>query len=209
MTYKRNCPKCNKLQVYKFYNSLYKATKGNKLCKSCCRIGEKFSSEHKKKLSERKIGTKQTMNARLKNSNTQRQRYLDPAVRKMTSETTRIALHRPDIRKKHIESMIKVNLLGNSTDIGCNELLNKWNRLGFIFEPNYQVHTDDFLCYLDGYDKEKNIVMEYDSKYHQKPSQKERDLVRQEKIINVLHPKKFWRYNAVNKQWTNVVGGIQ
>ena len=30
--------------------------------------------------------------------------------------------------------------------------------------------------------------------------------LRQQKIIDILHPKKFWRYDVVNKQCKNVIG---
>ena len=122
------------------------------------------------------------------------------------SEASKIALHRPDVRKRHIEAMAKNHFLGNTMDAGQAELLDKWNRLGFKLEPNYQIHTDDFLCYLDGYDKENNVVLEYDGKYHCSIGQQKRDLMRQQKIIDILNPKKFWRYNSVNKQWTNIIG---
>ena len=55
------------------------------------------------------------------------------------------------------------------------------------------------------YDSDYNVVIEFDGKYHKKPSQKRKDLIRQSKIINNLHPKKFWRYNSVDKTITNVV----
>jgi hypothetical protein len=48
--------------------------------------------------------------------------------------------------------------------------------------------------------------MEYDNKYYQKSSQKGKDLVRQQKIIDILHPKKLWIFDAVNKQWVDVIG---
>lgn len=70
--------------------------------------------------------------------------------------------------------------------------------MGFRFEPNYQVHTDTDLFYVDGYDKEHNVVLEYDSKYHKKACQKQKDLARQNRVIDILHPKKFWRYNSVD-----------
>lgn len=38
------------------------------------------------------------------------------------------------------------------------------------------------LFYIDRYDKEKNVVLEYDSKYHKKPYQRQKDLVRQQKL---------------------------
>ena len=35
--------------------------------------------------------------------------------------------------------------------------------------------------------------------------QKEKDLVRQQRIIELLKPKKFWRYNSANKTINNVL----
>jgi hypothetical protein len=116
------------------------------------------------------------------------------------------AMHRPDVRKKHIEGLHHSKWLKVRTDKGQLELLEKWNQLGFHFEPNYQIHTNTDLFYIDGYDVEKNVVMEYDSKYHKRPSQKVKDLLRQQTIIDILKPKKFWRYDAVNKRFENVIG---
>jgi len=41
---------------------------------------------------------------------------------------------------------------------------------------------------------EHNVVLEYDSKYHRKLSQKNKDLQRQQRIISILNPKKFWSW---------------
>lgn len=90
-------------------------------------------------------------------------------------------------------------------DKGQLEMLNKWNRLGFQFEPNYQVRTDNRLYYLDGYDPKHNVVFEYDSKYHKNPAKKQADLIRQKKIINRLAPCAFWRYDAENHSFNNVI----
>jgi len=62
--------------------------------------------------------------------------------------------------------------------------------------------------YVDGYDPIHNIVLEYDGKYHTSVGQQKRDLIRQQKIIDILHPKKFWRYDSKNKSFQNVLGGI-
>ena len=56
-------------------------------------------------------------------------------------------------------------------------------------------------------DKEKNVILEYDSKYHLKSKQQKKDLIRQNKIIDILKPKKFWRYDTVNKKLRNVLEG--
>ena len=197
--YVRNCPKCGKKIYYSREDNLKRDEKKNLLCKSCCRKGKRFSDEHRKKLSECKIGKKQSIIVRLKNSNTNKQRFLnDPSLKKKMSETSKRILHLPEIRKRHIEAMAKVNFLGKTYDVGQLELIEKWNRLGFNFQPNYQIHTNDFLCYIDGYDKKHNVILEYDAKYHLKPYQQKKDLVRQNKIIEIIKPKKFWRYNKIN-----------
>ena len=46
----------------------------------------------------------------------------------------------------------------------------------------------------DAYDKERNIIVEYDEPYHDNPKQKKEDLIRMRNIINYLHCK-FYRYN--------------
>jgi len=117
------------------------------------------------------------------------------------------AMHRPDVRKKHITGLHHSKWLKVRTDKGQLEMIACWNKMGFKFEPNYQVHTDTDLFYIDGYDKEHGVVLEYDSKYHNKGHQQQKDLIRQQKIIDILKPKKFWRYNAVKKQCKNVLGG--
>ena len=135
-----------------------------------------------------------------------KERYADKQNRAILSDSVKIAMHRPDIRKKHLDALHHSKWLKVRTDKGQIELLHKWNALGFKFEPNYQVHTETDLFYIDGYDKEHNVVLEYDTKYHNRPPQRKRDLIRQQRIIDILKPRKFWRYSAVNKQCENVLG---
>ena len=68
------------------------------------------------------------------------------------------------------------------------------------------VITDTDLFYIDGYDKEKNVVLEFDSKYHRRFGQREKDLIRQQKIIDILKPKRFWRFDSESKQIKNAIG---
>lgn len=110
----------------------------------------------------------------------------------------------PVKRKKMLDRCRWKNV---SADKGQLELLEKWNRLGFHFEPNFQLKTDTDLFYIDGYDKDHNIVLEYDSKYHFKEPQKSKDAIRQDRIMKLLNPKKFWRYDSVNRQMKNVLKG--
>jgi len=211
MQYSRNCPKCNKTQYYATKEGICVAIKKARICKSCIKMGTKHSCECKRKISKslekntRTLGHHLSISHKIKSSNAGKLRYENKNVRLITSQQIKIAMHRPEIRKKHIEALAETKWLGKSVDKGQIKLLEKWNKLGFNFHPNYQVYTDTDLFYIDGYDKEQNVVLEYDSKYHNRLGQKDKDLIRQNKIINILKPKKFWRYNSVNKQFRNVL----
>ena len=126
--------------------------------------------------------------------------------RREMADCARQAMHRPDVRRRHVEALYQSQWLKVKTDRGQLELLSKWNRMGFNFIPNYAIKGSGFLYYLDGYDPIRKVVLEYDSKYHFRKSQniRSKDLVREQNIINLLHPRKFWRYNAVEKTWKNV-----
>ena len=49
--------------------------------------------------------------------------------------------------------------------------------------------------YPDGYDKEKNVIFEYDETYHNNSSVKLRDSQRERIIIDTIKPDRFLRYN--------------
>lgn len=113
------------------------------------------------------------------------------------------AMNRPDIKKKLLDH--KSKWIRSRTDVGQIEMIDKWNKIGFQLIPNYQINNSVDLFYIDGYDPIHNVVFEYDSKYHMRPKQIGKDLRRQNKIIDILHPKKFWRYNAITKTFNNVM----
>jgi hypothetical protein len=127
------------------------------------------------------------------------------AHRLASAMATKIAMHRPDVRERHVKALAETKWFGKSVDRGQMGVLSKWNSMGFKFVPNYQIHTDTDLFYVDGYDEGRNVVMEYDSKYHHRAYQQRKDLDRQQKIIGILKPKKFWRYDAINRLWKNVL----
>ena len=186
-----SCPKCGRNKVLKTRENVRRAIKYNRGCNKCLgglkTLGKKHTEEYKQKMSI-----------------IHKKRYSNIDERKKTSNAVKVAMHRPDVRVKHIQALADSQYLGKTVDKGQIELLKKWNGLGFNFEPNYQVKTDQYLFYLDGYDKQHNVILEYDSKYHLKNKQKQKDLIRQQKIINILKPKKFWRYDSVGKKIKNV-----
>src|ERR1035437_1366761 len=152
------------------------------------------------------LGKKQSAETCLKKSIFQNKRYSNPEERKRSSELAKKILSRPEVKRKLRDSASnQPRRFGKAVDKGQVELINKWNKLGFNFDINYKLHTNDVLYFLDGYDKKRNVVLEYDSKYHNTARQSVRDLIRQNNIINILKPNKFWRYDAVNKQCKNIL----
>ena len=196
---KRNCPNCNR-EI--FHNGKYavqnknRAMNKNILCQSCAQKKNPNYYWKGKNRSEETI---------VKISNKQKGRILSNEIRKNMSIGQKISWKNPETRKKYYDALSKTKWIKVRSDKGQLELLNKWSRLGFNFEPNYQIHTNEDLFYVDGYDKNKKVVLEYDSKYHRR--QKQRDIIRQQIIISILKPKKFWRYDAISKTWNNVLEG--
>lgn len=207
----KRCPSCGKEQSYKTNRGLMVAIRENRKCGSCALSGKFLSDEHKKQLGHIGntycLGRKQCLKEKELRRVSNNRRFENPEERERTSRAIKIAMHRPDVRKRHIDALHQSQWLKVKTDKGQLELLEKWNGLGFKFEPNYQVHTDTDLFYVDGFDKEHGVVLEYDSKYHNTLGQQKKDLIRQNILIDVLKPKKFWRYNAVNKSFEDVLKG--
>ena len=193
----RKCPKCGKDIKHQYNKKMkYYAKKAhikNIPCHSCASIGKSFTELAKLKMSISKKGKKFSEEHKYKLSESAKK---DRIKRNLN----------PEYHKKFRDKAAnQPRRFGKAVDKGQLELLNKWNRLGFNFIPNYKLHTDTCLYFIDGYDKERNIVLEYDSNYHNFSRQKHKDLIRQQKIVEILSPKKFWRYNENQKSFTEVM----
>jgi hypothetical protein len=53
---------------------------------------------------------------------------------------------------------------------------------------------------VDGYDEQNNIVFEYDEPKHNSPNHQRKDAIRQQNIINKIHPTLFLRYNEMHRR---------
>lgn len=181
---------------------IHKGKYGEKNCSRAIKHGIMcYSCGQKKNPNKYWKGKTRSDATKLKISQKQIGRVISEITKKKMSKGTIENWKVDCVRQKRLNNTKWKNV---KLDRGQLELLEKWNKLGFNFETNYQFKTDNFLCYIDGYDKEKNVVLKYDSKYHNRKQQIEKDLVRQQKIIDILKPKKFWRYNIINKTWKNV-----
>ena len=101
---------------------------------------------------------------------------------------------------KYIENLPNYNGTKARYSHKACEYINKLNK-----EKNWNLqHAENggeySICgyFVDGYDKERNIVFEYDESVHYLDKQnnllKNKDIQRQQNIINKLHCE-FWRYN--------------
>jgi len=192
--YTRECPQCHKPIVYdtKYARKIcWGQNKVNSLCLSCSNKRKPVTEKMRQTLLRYAIGNKNTLGMK----------HSDETIRKV-SQGVKQAWADPNKRKNMIENSKWTNV---KVDKGQLELIGWLNDKGFNFQPNYQLKTSNNIYYLDGYDSIHNIVIEYDGYYHTKPNQMKKDLIRQNKIINILKPNKFWRYDAVNKQCKNVL----
>jgi len=205
----KRCPSCGSEVIGKtgnpntMYEMSCSISKGQ-LCHSCIEIGKPtWSSLNKEKFGKMVSGDKHPMFGRKHTAEMklkQRNRYLGTTLseetKKKVSESVKKAWKNP-LKREHMIDRCKWNNI--AMDKGHKELIDKWNKLGFNFVLNYQLKTGNNMFYIDGYDPIHNVVLEYDSKYHNKEAQRKKDKIRQQKIIDTLKPKKFWRYNFSNK----------
>lgn len=149
-------------------------------------IGIKFSRCTKEKLSKKKIGKNNPMYGK--------------NFTKKHREKLRIAI------LKGIEKRGRT-ISYNSKACEFIDKLNKKN--GWNLQHALNGGEVKIIGYsLDGYDKEKNIVFEYDEKHHRREKKRKKDLIRQNNIINEIKPYKFIRYEEWNNRLYDAVTNI-
>jgi len=214
----KRCPSCNNTVVGKTGNMntkhemAYSITQ-NKICHSCIKLGKPtWASLNRQEFGSMIAGKNHPMYGKHHTEEmkqAQRKRYtgrtLSDTHKNNMSIGAKTAWQNPEIRENYINSLIRTKWLKVRCDGGQVDLINKWNRLGFKFDINYQVKCGNNLYYIDGYDASNNIVIEYDSHYHNKPNQQKKDKIRQDNIISYLSPKKFWRYNKKTGVFLDVI----
>ncbi len=172
-----------KLSEMRLGNALSKETK-RKISKA--HKGKKFTSEHKKKLSERKMD----------NVNALGYKHTDDAKKqmsKMKKDKSLSTEHKKKLRLATIKSIEarsgQVYPNYNPSSVPIIEQYGKENGYNFQHAENGGEHHIKELGYwVDGYDKDKNVVIEYDEKHHfnSDGSLKEKDIQRQLEITKYL-----------------------
>jgi hypothetical protein len=148
----------------------------NKMSKA--RIGVKLSSKTKEKLSEQKLGKNNPMFGK-----------------KPTEE------HREKMRIAALKRIQKQGIMVAFNPNACKFIDDFGKKLGYNFQHALN-GGEVCLCGfpVDGYDKDRNIIFEYDEPHHYNNKRKEKDKYKERCIIEKIHPKQFIRYDERNNR---------
>lgn len=181
----RNCPDCGKeIRYHKKYTYVY-AIRDNKKCRFCANKGkgnkELYRSfdrdaEYRKKLSKSMSGKTKTVEHRKNLSKSHSGKNLSFETRK---KLRLISINKWKERTGQQHP--------NYNPEGCKvfeQIMKTNNSVIQHAENGGEFHIKELGYWVDGYDKENNIVYEYDEKYHN--NQIEKDKQRQKEIENFL-----------------------
>ncbi len=178
----RKCPSCSKIITYKTYKSWWNGEHNKVKCRSCSKIGnpsrkgQKCSEEHKRKVGIANKGKTITERSKYKMRLAAINRIKHKGTKPYTNYNANACKYFDELNEK-----------------------NRWNL-------QHALNGGEVECYgyfLDAYDKEKNIVVEYDEPRHNRPSIKEKDLIRQQNIISKLKCE-FYRFGETTKNLVKI-----
>jgi len=184
------CCGCKTKSYYKNYNSYNSGKRNRKLCKKCSAklriptmLGKHHTQKTKEKLSIINLGKHKGKN----NAFYGRKHSIESKIKMRKSLIDRI-------KKKYRIQSLRFN------ELGCKYLdtLNKkkgW-RLQHALNGG-EFYVNQLGYYVDGYDKKRNIVVEYDESHHYYASNKlkEKDEKRMIEIKRIMNCR-FFRYNV-------------
>jgi len=197
----RKCPTCkSNIKYIDKYKATYAHNK-HSICRKCIKdvISRKLknhnlSEETKQKIKEKRKLQIITECQKIKISNSLKGRKKLPMSNETKMKLSQVNRGKVGNRKgikvseetkrrcriSQIKRFIKLGI-NACTDEGADLYFNKLLSRGFNFHQNF--YLEDIGYFVDGYDKEKNIICEYDTPYHKKPSQIVKDQHRQKNII--------------------------
>lgn len=199
--FSNKCPSCGDLIFYSTKYSLKTAIQNRSLCRSCCRSGMKHPNFGR---IQTKI-EKETRNNKLRGkirTVESRQKY---AESKRGNKNPRFGIHEP----KSIEHKRKIRLsciksiqerLSNVNQTmrpafsirACKFIDEYGKQNGYTFQHALnggEHHIEKLGYWIDGYDKEKNVVIEYNENNHWHRNNKQKDEQRRIEIIDFLRCK--------------------
>ena len=201
----RNCPKCNCLLEYGSKSNLKRAVDNNSLCSTCASLGQYVSDETKKKISIANNGVVRSVEFK-KNASEKNKGQIPWILGRHHTKESKKTVSRKLKGRIYSEETLKKMRLG-----AIKRISNSYFNGGQVF-PNYNSSSISILeqkakelnivdlqhaenggeyfieelgYWVDGYSKEKNIVIEYYERHHN--TQIKKDLQRQAEITKLLN----------------------
>jgi len=212
--YKRICPACSKEISHKDKYAYLKGLNKNKICVYCSRQqtglnnkGNKRTEEFKENLRIKMtnhpsiVGNKQRgdkISLRLKEIDHSYlwKDYIKEKIicivcnEEVNSQKSRLDVHKFCSRKCQTKYYRNNGVwIPRFNPIACNIIEEYGKQNGYNFQ--HALNGGEFWIkqlnyWVDGYDKEQNVVIEYNEKHHNHPQQKENDIKRKKEIIKIL-----------------------
>jgi len=211
-TLKKECQTC-KIEFISFLSDnrkfcsrkCFERKRKSTICKGCgvefYIPGEPNMKYHNKECYNKNKGTFKkghNINQNKIHSEETKQKMSNAHKGKIISEETKIKMSQTAIKKSHIHSIQKYGKWSpnyNSKACQIIEEFGKENGYNFQHALNGgEFHIKELGYWVDGYDKEKNTVIEYQEKYHLNPKRIEKDKRRKEEIIKILKCKFIYVY---------------
>jgi hypothetical protein len=212
--FKKQCPECNCNMVYNGVWAKYalkRSIKRNYLCMSCTTKGERNGFFGKTQSLEARKTIKAKRKLQIISEETKKKLAIamkgskNPFFGKTHTNEIKLLLSEQS-RMRMLERVKKYGGRPSFNPIACKfiDKLNEQNGWQLQHALNGgEVNVIGFS--LDGYDKERNIIFEYDEQKHHQTWYKKKDLVRQEKLISKLNPSKFIRYDELNNKLITIL----
>lgn len=190
---KRLCPKCGDDIFYANKQSYNVSLKNNSMCIHChTRSPGRIQSEQEKEKRNIKFrGKKRTLESKQRYSDSKRG-IKNPFYGIHVSKS---AEHRRKIRVGVINNLNRKLLLFGKTispkvnPLACQVIGEYGKENGYEFQHGLnggEFYIKELGYWVDGYDKDKNVVIEYYERTHDRTKVKERDMKRQIEIIDFL-----------------------
>lgn len=214
--YKRNCPSCGREVTYAFYQGLYKAKTQNRVCNSC-----RVSGNKNPMFGIRLTGNLNPMFGKTGfggKTHTLQTKEILHTINSGPNHPQYGTSHSSERRhKQRLYHINKLRLLGIFPGSGMKKTYNP-NACMFMDKLNKQLGTNFqhaknggevelYGFFVDGYDKEKNIIFEYDERRHYNVDGTlvDKDIKRQSELIKNVNPTLFLRYDEDNQRLYNSI----
>jgi hypothetical protein len=212
--FKRICPQCSNEIIHKDKHACIKSVKYNKPCIKCTRHNTGAGNKGRKRTEEFKLLLSQKMknHPSIKGNEERANKIRDKTLGRdvsswhvgkssflkvciVCSTDFECQPHRKETNHfcgracQNEFYHLSKKWVPRFNPIACTLIEEYGNKNGYNFKHalnggEYKIENLNF--WVDGYDEEKNTVIEYNEKHHNTPIQKEKDKIRREKIIQSL-----------------------